>query len=102
MFAWLFGGGGQAQGKDGAMPLDWTPFVEFVRPHNRFLLLTHVRPDGDALGSQLGMADLLEQLGKQARVVIGSSFPDRYQFMDPNKKVERHKNAGDCFTQAEA
>jgi phosphoesterase RecJ-like protein len=84
------------------MPLDWTPFVDFVRPHSRFLLLTHVRPDGDALGSQLGMADLLEQLGKQARVVIGSSFPDRYQFMDPNKKVERHKSAVDCFTQAEA
>src|SRR4051812_38636172 len=84
------------------MPLDWSPFVEFVRRPSRFTLLTHVRPDGDALGSQLGMADLLTQLGKSARVVIGSRFPDRYTFMDPDKRVERYGPASDCFTWAEA
>jgi phosphoesterase RecJ-like protein len=84
------------------MPLDWQPFIDFVRPHKKFLLLTHVRPDGDALGSQLAMADLLEQLGKQARIVIGSRFPDRYHFMDPDKRIERHTAAHDCFAWADA
>lgn len=84
------------------MPLDWTPFVNFVRPHSRFLLLTHVRPDGDALGSQLAMANLLEQLGKQARVVIGSRFPDRYGFMDPAKRIERYTSQSDCYSWADA
>ena len=35
------------------MPLDWLPFVELVQRHQRFLIMTHVRPDGDALGSEL-------------------------------------------------
>jgi bifunctional oligoribonuclease and PAP phosphatase NrnA len=84
------------------MPLDWTPFVEFIRRPARFLLLTHVRPDGDALGSQLGMADLLEQLGKSVRVVIGSRFPERYHFMDTGKRIERFASGSDCFGWAEA
>ena len=27
------------------MPIDWSPFVDLVRNHQRFLLTTHVRPD---------------------------------------------------------
>ncbi len=84
------------------MPLDWSPFVEFARRHSRFLLLTHVRPDGDALGSQLGMADALTQIEKTARCVIGSSFPERYRFMDPNRTVERFSETSDCFAWADA
>lgn len=84
------------------MALDWQPFVDFVRPHGRFLLLTHVRPDGDALGSQLAMANLLEQLGKQARIVIGSRFPERYHFMDPGNRIEKYASGSDCFDQADA
>jgi phosphoesterase RecJ-like protein len=84
------------------MPLDWAPFVDFTKQPTRFLLLTHVRPDGDALGSQIGMADLLAQLGKSARIMIGSRFPDRYLFMDPNKRVERYASGTDAYTWAEA
>jgi hypothetical protein len=35
------------------MPLDWAPFVELVRRHQCFLLTTHIRPDGDGIGSML-------------------------------------------------
>ena len=84
------------------MALDWSPFVEFAQRHSRFLLLTHVRPDGDALGSQLGMADALTQIGKMARCVIGSSFPERYRFMDPERTVERFSDARDDFRWADA
>ncbi len=84
------------------MPLDWSPFKEFIRQPSRFLLLTHVRPDGDALGSQIGMADLLSQLGKSSRIMIGSRFPDRYHFMDPNKQIERYTTGTDSYSWAEA
>src|SRR5436853_301255 len=43
------------------MPVNWTPFVDLVRRHQRFLITTHVRPDPDGLGSQLGLADALDQ-----------------------------------------
>lgn len=82
--------------------LDWSLFLNFVQTPQRFLLLTHVRPDGDALGSQFGMADLLEQLGKSVRVVIGSNLPDRYRFMDPAGRIERYNAGNDCFRTAEA
>src|SRR5438876_6263856 len=39
-----------------------------LREHQRFAILSHVRPDGDALGSQLALALSLQQLGKNVRV----------------------------------
>lgn len=84
------------------MPLDWSPFVTFAQTHQKFLLLTHVRPDADALGSQIGMADALTQLGKSARIVIGSSFPERYRFLDPDRRIERYTPASDAFRSADA
>jgi phosphoesterase RecJ-like protein len=83
------------------MPLDWTPFVELVRRHSRFLLMTHVRPDGDGLGSQLALADALRRLGKTARVAVASNFPDRYRFLTPDGAVERFRAPGDEFRDAE-
>src|SRR5207249_1166346 len=77
------------------MPLDWRPFVEAVRRHQRFLLTTHVRPDGDGLGSMLALAETLEAQGKQTRLVVASTLPPRYAFLDPDGKVTRfNKEAG--------
>jgi phosphoesterase RecJ-like protein len=35
-----------------------------LRKHQRFAILSHVRPDGDALGSQHALGLCLKQLGK--------------------------------------
>ncbi len=40
-----------------------------IRAHRRFLVTTHARGDGDAIGSALAAAALLRALGKTARVV---------------------------------
>src|SRR5471032_2256334 len=80
------------------MPVDWTPFIEMVRTHQRFLLMTHVRPDGDALGSELALAAALRQQGKFVRTVIASAMPPRYRFLDPDgTKIERFVPPGDGF-----
>jgi phosphoesterase RecJ-like protein len=71
------------------MPLDWSPFVDLVHRHQRFLLTTHLRPDGDGLGSMLALAETLEALGKQTRLVVASALPPRYHFLDPAGKVAR-------------
>lgn len=84
------------------MPLDWTPFTDLVRHADRFVLLTHIRPDADALGSQLGMADALRQMGKSVRILIGSSFPERYRFLDPKREIERYTSSTDAFLTAGA
>ena len=85
------------------MPLDWTPFVDLVSRHQRFLIMTHVRPDGDALGSELGLAAALRQKGKTARAVIASDLPPRYRFLDPDgTRVERYQPPGDEFRNVDA
>ena len=66
------------------MTIDWTPLADLIETHDRFLVTTHVRPDGDALGSEVGMAGLLRQKGKDVRVVNSSPTPPRYDFLDPD------------------
>jgi phosphoesterase RecJ-like protein len=71
------------------MPIDWRPFVEVVQAPHRFLLTTHVRPDGDGLGSMLALAEVLERRGKDVRLLIAGSVPPRYAFLDPEGRIER-------------
>ena len=71
-----------------ASPIDWARFAELIRGHQRFLLTTHVRPDCDALGSELGMVYVLEQLGKQVRIVNPFELPPNLQFLDPEGRLQ--------------
>jgi phosphoesterase RecJ-like protein len=71
-----------------ATPIDWARFVEIVESHERFLLTSHIRPDCDALGSELGMAGVLEALDKQVLIVNGQPTPPNLQFLDPEHKLK--------------
>jgi len=51
------------------------------REHQRFAILSHVRPDGDALGSQLALALSLNQLGKDIRVWNEDGMLEKYSFL---------------------
>ena len=51
------------------------PIVEAVRARQRFVVTSHARPDGDAIGSAMAMAFALRQLGKDARVVSADPAP---------------------------
>src|SRR5881409_4138526 len=52
-----------------------------LREHNRFAILSHVRPDGDALGCQLALALSLQQLGKEVRVWNEDGMLEKYSFL---------------------
>jgi phosphoesterase RecJ-like protein len=71
------------------MTINWPRFVEIVKQHQRFLLISHIRPDCDALGSQLGMAGVLDALGKDVRIVNGHAVPPNLAFIDPNKRIKQ-------------
>jgi len=81
------------------MPLDWGPFVDIVRRHQRFLLTTHIRPDGDGIGSMQALARVLRQQGKDVQTVIASTYPPRYAFLDPDKRIERFTAPGERWRQ---
>ena len=50
-----------------------------IRTRQRFVITSHARPDGDAIGSALAMAFALRQLGKEARVVFRDEAPPPLQ-----------------------
>ena len=52
-----------------------------LRDHQRFAVLSHVRPDGDALGSQLALALSLQELGKTVRVWNEDGMLEKYNFL---------------------
>src|SRR3989440_3205709 len=54
---------------------------QILRDHQRFAILGHVRPDGDALGSQLALALSLQQLGKDVRVWNEDGMLEKYSFL---------------------
>ncbi len=49
--------------------------AEAIRRRQRFVIASHVRPDGDAVGSQMAMAYALKHLGKEVRVVSRDAAP---------------------------
>ncbi len=50
-----------------------------VRQRNHFLVTSHARPDGDAIGSALALAQVLRRMGKRAEVVMADSVPVIYR-----------------------
>jgi phosphoesterase RecJ-like protein len=54
---------------------------DVLRAEQRFAVLGHVRPDGDALGSQLALALSLKQLGKEVTVWNEDGLLEKYSFL---------------------
>lgn len=49
--------------------------------HRHILVTSHYNPDGDCIGSQLGLAHFLMRLGKRVVIVDQDPVPDRYRFL---------------------
>jgi len=66
---------------------------ETIKGHHKFLLTSHVNPDGDAIGSELALFCLLEKLGKEVRIVNESHTPAVYHFLPRAGLVEGGEDA---------
>ncbi|MEX0700739.1 MAG: bifunctional oligoribonuclease/PAP phosphatase NrnA [Planctomycetales bacterium] len=69
------------------MNIDWEPLREIIASNQRFTLSSHVRPDADALGSELALARMLESQGKSVRIVNPSDAPASLAFLDSGGRV---------------
>jgi bifunctional oligoribonuclease and PAP phosphatase NrnA len=84
--------------------------ADAIRSHDRFLLVTHENPDGDALGSILAMKLALDQLGKESVMYLygEAPLPAEYSFMSlenltrelPGDWRERVLLAVDCANES--
>jgi len=67
---------------------DRRAFHDFVAAHRKFLLTTHVNPDGDGLGSEVAVAMWLRSLGKSAHALNDSLVPEAYLFLTRETTLE--------------
>jgi len=63
--------------------------LKHIRERDRFLLTSHARPDGDAVGSALACCQILRSMGKEAEVVLRDGVPRIYQPLPFADKVVR-------------
>lgn len=66
---------------------DLGPIIAIIREGRRFLIASHVDPEGDSLGSQLALAAIFRQLGKEVAVVNQDRPPERYAFMPGIERI---------------
>ena len=69
------------------MTIQWKQLCEIINKSTNVVLTSHIRPDCDALGSELGMAGVLRALGKKVRIVNGQATPPNLQFIDPENEI---------------
>lgn len=62
----------------------------FLR-HDSFVVITHVRPDGDALGSQVGLGLFLDRLGKEVHMLCDETPPRNLSWLSAPYGVETHR-----------
>ncbi len=72
------------QGGDADGDPTWAEIVRAVSSAKQPMLVLHVRPDGDSVGSSLAVARCLRQLGKHPTVVSPDMVPANLTFLDPD------------------
>jgi phosphoesterase RecJ-like protein len=83
------------------MSVNWKTFINQINHYDSFVLVSHIRPDCDALGSELGMAEILRTVGKKVRIINAHRTPAALNFLDPAGNIEvlgDHVEAEDIST----
>jgi phosphoesterase RecJ-like protein len=63
----------------------------------RFLVTTHIDPDGDAIGSVFALCFALKHMGKHAAAYLKDEIPYRYRFLPRPEHVVHHQLPGDGY-----
>jgi phosphoesterase RecJ-like protein len=64
---------------------DFQKAVDLINKSENILLMTHIKPDGDACGSIAAIYDALTALGKKVKLILPSELPEWYKFLFPEK-----------------
>ncbi|BBK24363.1 bifunctional oligoribonuclease/PAP phosphatase NrnA [Dialister hominis] len=74
-------------GKDHAVEIDKQQAMDFLKSHNRFLLVGHEHPDGDDVGSICALHNVLLSMGKEADMVLPDPVPRVYTLVETSAQV---------------
>src|SRR5260221_9736982 len=68
----------------------FAPIAEEVGKARTIAVLSHVRPDGDAIGSQLALTLSLSSLGKIVAAWNEDGLPEAFSFLSKSERSEEH------------
>jgi len=74
--------------------------LKHIEQRNRFVLTSHARPDGDAIGSALACRQILRAMGKEADVVLRDGVPRIYQPLPYAREVVQSENVNGDYEAA--
>ncbi len=63
--------------------------ADAIRAHDRFVVMSHVRPDGDALGCTLAMTHCLRQMGKQVTAWNEDGMLDKFRYLPGAELIQQ-------------
>lgn len=82
-----------------------TAIKDLLIPQNKIVIISHYNPDGDAIGSSLGLKHFLEQKGLFPEVIVPNDFPKFLKWMPDAKKIiiadYKRKQAGEAIYHAD-
>ncbi|MCF7885042.1 MAG: bifunctional oligoribonuclease/PAP phosphatase NrnA [Candidatus Marinimicrobia bacterium] len=73
---------------------DWTTILEKINENEKFLITTHIHPDGDGLGSEKAMYELLIKLNKKPYILNPEPLPYEYDFLNENNIFNHYDEEG--------
>jgi len=71
------------------LPKEAAEILSILRDAATVCVVGHIRPDGDCIGSQLGLALALEAAGKQVTVWNQDPVPPKLKLLDPDRRIRR-------------
>jgi phosphoesterase RecJ-like protein len=72
----------------------WTAIREFIDRYDSFVVTSHINPDGDAIGSEMGLTHFLRERGKQVLVMNSTDTPEVLRFLDPDDEIRIYGEPG--------
>jgi phosphoesterase RecJ-like protein len=86
-------------------PSEISSIQKLLIPGNKIVIITHYNPDGDAIGSSLGLKHFLNKKGLEADVIVPNDFPKFLKWMPDSKKIiiadYKRKLAGEAIYNAD-
>ncbi len=61
--------------------------LNLIQQRNTFLISSHARPDGDAIGSSVGLMHMLEAMGKQVTVAFADPIPEQFFCLEGVERI---------------
>jgi len=92
---------GGSRPNPGSCPADpIAAIVEVLRRGERFLICSHTRPDGDAVGSALALGMILRQIGKRVDLITADRIPTLYRWLPRAGSIRTAMRVDDSYDAA--